>query len=227
MSREASLKEFVARLRRGVDKSECNDIAKARERLMELVLLAYLERDIGPVKKISEELNRARSLLQLLHDVDSEPKGEASIAATVWALDAEVRMTELALRLSPRAPTALNAKQGTVKENILMALRQDNGGRLKTKEIASRVNARPETVARALDVLRSENLVDSWQMGQFMANQLSDTGRAAADKLLGEQMSRHIDEVSNEKTIEGVKQVMINLRRRLFEPAQHVARDAS
>jgi predicted ArsR family transcriptional regulator len=136
-------------------------------------------------------------------------------------------MTELALRLSPRAPTALNAKQGTVKENILMALRQDNGGRLKTKEIASRVNARPETVARALDVLRSENLVDSWQMGQFMANQLSDTGRAAADKLLGEQMSRHIDEVSNEKTIEGVKQVMINLRRRLFEPAQHVARDAS
>jgi hypothetical protein len=195
MSRDASLIRFDTMLRDGVINGRWEEVSQARERLVEIMLRAHVEQNPAQIRAVQSALSHAQSMMVLYHDVDPEPNGTLALVEQSAMLNAEAQIATAALKLAPQQPDPLTKPQARVHDAILMLLRTDNFGRMSNSDIAKRLKKPLETITRALMKLRSDGSVDSWRIGQEMANQLTDSGRAKADVLIQQDRQRDTGEL--------------------------------
>jgi predicted transcriptional regulator len=173
--------EFVSELTNdithGATNEEWHSVRADLSTLAEQIVQALIDRRDQDVSRAYQAVESAYSTLLTKSHLEDNVSDAKSV---VGELRAYTRLLSLALQYR-RAPalreTALDSNYRPLLEALLRAPHGMSG-----RELAERLNARPETIARKLPILRSANLVRSQQAGKATINTLTAEGRALLDR---------------------------------------------
>ena len=171
MPRQDLLINLEDALSLGIESSNAEIVRRARVGAMQVLTHAALTRSGEDLRRLEADLGDAHVNLVLKHGW----KPEADLKAEAWMLAAVSSLAGMVAALLPKK-VALTEDQGTKRALILIALLESNEDAMSNSDLAARVDARPETVKRALDSARQDGLVESWRQGRLSMNSLTPAG---------------------------------------------------
>lgn len=159
-------------LKTGVAEGDWRQVARARERIVELLFSAVGAGAGDTIVVLRDALSSARNEMVWRYKTSvSEDPGAIS-----WMLESDVQAARVAERLRPATSKPV-ADPANVRIRILEKL-SSTDRELTTQELAKACDAADSTVARLLPVMRDEGLVLSRKAGRHVLNRLTPKGRA-------------------------------------------------